>query len=76
MSCEDVFNYAGNKFSSETLHTVVSCLIEDMKNIAIELELAMERGTPTQHWSDRLRQSSVVLSVAMKEMQELADHPW
>ena len=75
MSYENIFNVEENKFSSETLHTVVNCLIEDMKNITNELELAMQRGMPTKHWSDRLRQSSVVLCVAMKEMQELAEHP-
>ncbi|MEN9377592.1 MAG: hypothetical protein RL710_2749 [Pseudomonadota bacterium] len=75
MSYENMYNVSENKFSPETLHTVVGSLIEDMKNITNELEMAMQRGTPTKHWSDRLRQSSVVLCVAMKEMQELAEQP-
>ena len=61
-------------FSTQTLQAIVNTTQKDMQSISYSLASAQKRGAPTQHWNDRLRQTSTVLNAALKEIQELADH--
>ena len=56
-------------FSHTTLQTIVNVARKDVQKIESAIAAATKTGAPTAHWNERLRQSTDVLKVAMKEYQ-------
>lgn len=64
---------AQGHFSAQTLQAIINAAQKDMQSVASALASAQRRGAPTEHWNDRLRQTSSVLNAALKELETLAE---
>lgn len=59
-------------FSIHTLNSMVEIAKKDVQRIEANMASARAAGTTTTHWEERLRQSTVVLSAAQREMQHFS----
>ena len=62
------------RFSVKTLEAIVDVARKDVQNIEFAIASAKKAGLSTAHWDERLRQTSAVLQVALKEYQEFCEH--
>lgn len=59
--------------SAKTLQAVVDVTRKDVQNIEFAIASAKKAGAPTAHWEERLRQTKLILSVALKEISEFTE---
>ena len=59
------------RFSTKTLQAIVDVAKKDVQKIEQAIALAKHTGGATAHWEERLRQSTQILAVALKEYEAM-----
>ena len=59
------------RFSTKTLQAIVDVAKKDVQNIKQAIASAKHTGGATTHWEERLRQTSQILAVALKEYEAM-----